>query len=80
VLLLIGLAALLLVVMIFRHHQPGDLAVIIAPLAAAGLLGYRFTDHFRRTPAGFPAATTATGLRITPPSRTTWASDRKDPS
>lgn len=80
VLLLIGLAALLLVVMIFRHHQPGDLAVIIAPLAAAGLLGYRFTDHFRRTPAGFPAATTATGLRVSPPSRTTWASDRKDPS
>ncbi len=80
VLLLISLAALLLVVMIVRHHQPGDLAVSVVALAVSGLFAHRFTDHFRRTPAGFPAATAATGLRVTPPSRTTWASDRKDPS
>ena len=78
VLLLIVLAALLQVVMAFRHHQPGDLAVIIVTLTATGVLAYRFTEHFRRTPTGFPAATSATGLRVAPPSRTTWASDRKD--
>ena len=38
---------------------------------------HRFTDHFRRSPAGFPGATVATGLRVTRASRTTWASDRK---
>jgi Transposase DDE domain len=77
-LVLIGLAALLLMVMAARHPQPGDLAVIAAPLAAAGMLAHRFTDHFRRTPAGFPAATASTGLRVTQPSRTTWGSDRRD--
>ena len=66
VLVLVGLAALLPVVDDVRHHQPGDLAVVVAPLAASGLLAHRFTDHFRRTPAGFPAATAATGLRVTP--------------
>jgi uncharacterized protein (TIGR04222 family) len=75
VLVLIGLGVLLLMVMVLRHHQPGDLAVIVLPLVASGLLAHRFTDHFRRTPTGFPAAT---GLRITPPSRTTSASDRTD--
>lgn len=80
VLLIVGLAALLLVVMVVRHPQPGDLAVLAVPLAACALLGHRFTEHFRRTPSGFPAATTSTGLRVTPPSRTTWASDRKDPT
>lgn len=78
VLLLIGLAALLQLVMVVRHPKPDDLGVIVLPLAASGLLAHRFTEHFRRTPAGFPAATPATGLRITPPSRTTWASDRSD--
>lgn len=76
-LVLIALAALLLVMGV-RHHQPGDLGVIALPLVACVLLAQRFSEHFRRTPAGFPVATAATGLRITRPSRTTWASDRKD--
>ena len=56
---------------------PGDLLVIAVPLAACAQLGVRFTEHFRRTPSGFPAASVATGLRVTPPSRTTWGSDRR---
>lgn len=56
VLLPISLAAVLLLVMIVRHHQPGDLAVIIGPFLAAGLMTRRFTTHLRGTPHGFPAA------------------------
>ena len=78
VLVLVGLAALLSVVAMVRHHQPLDLAVAALPLVATGLLGRRFTDHFRRSPSGFPGATVATGLRVTRSSRTTWASDRKE--
>lgn len=79
VLVLIALAVLLLVVTIARHHRAADLAVMAGPLAACGLLAHRFTEHFRRTPSGFPAATSSTGLRVTAPSRTRWASDhRKD--
>lgn len=77
VLVLVGLAALLAVVAMLRHHQPADLAVAALPLIASIFLGHRFTDHFRRSPAGFPGATVATGLRVTRASRTTWASDRK---
>lgn len=76
VLVLVGLAALVAVVGLVRHHQPMDVAVAVVPLTAAAVLGQRFTDHFRRSPAGFPAASVATGLRVTPPSRTRWGSDR----
>jgi hypothetical protein len=77
VLVLVGLAALLLVVMAIRHHQPGDFAVLVLPLTGSVLLGRRFTEHFRRTPAGFPQPTAATGLRVTRPSRTIWGSDHR---
>jgi hypothetical protein len=77
VLVLVGLAAMLLVVAAITHHGPGELLVIAVPLAACAQLGVRFTEHFRRTPSGFPAASVATGLRVTPPSRTTWGSDRR---
>lgn len=79
VLVLIALASLLLLVSVARHHHVSDLAVVAGPLAGCCLLARRFTEHFRRTPAGFPAATSSTGLRVTAPSRTRWASDhRKD--
>ena len=77
VLVLVGLAALLATVSMIQHHQLADLAVAAVPVAAAGLLGRRFTDHFRRSPAGFPAASVATGLRVVPPSRTRWGSERR---
>ena len=78
VLVLVALAALLSIATMLRHLQPVNLAVAVMPLAVSALLAHRFTDHFRRTPSGFPAATTATGLRVTRPGRTTWASDRKN--
>lgn len=77
VLVLIALAALLLAVTAVRHHQPGDLAVIAVPLMVCAVLAQRFTEHFRRTPTGFPAPTAATGLRVTPESRTRWAADHR---
>jgi len=77
VLVVVVLAALVAAVAMVRHHQPVELAVAAVPLAVAGVLGHRFSDHFRRTPAGFPDATVATGLRVTPTSRTGWASDRR---
>jgi hypothetical protein len=78
VLVLTGLAALLLVVSVIRHHEPADLLLIALPLIATGWLAHQFTEHFRRTPAAFPTATPATGLRVTSASRTTWAADRRD--
>jgi hypothetical protein len=77
VLVLVGLAGLLLVLMVARNHQPADLAVLSGPLVTCGVLAHRFTEHFRRTPSGFPSPTSSTGLRITPSSRTGWASDRR---
>jgi DDE family transposase len=78
VLVLVVIAALLAALSMVQHSRLDDIAVAAVPLVAAGLLGYRFTDHFRRTPAGFPSSTSSTGLRVTRPSRTTWASDRED--
>jgi hypothetical protein len=78
-LVLIGLAGLVLLLMVARHHQPTELAVVLGPLVISGLLAHRFTDHFRRAPSGFPDASPSTGLRVTPTSRTGWASShRKD--
>jgi hypothetical protein len=79
VLVLIGLAALLLTATALRHHQPGDLVVLAVPIVISAILAQRFTAHFRRTPTGFPAATSSTGLRVTPVSRTRWAADHREP-
>jgi hypothetical protein len=78
VLVLVGLAALLLVATGVVHHKPGEVVVLLSVLVLDGVLAIRFTEHFRRSPAGFPAATPATGLRVTAPSRQVWASDRRD--
>ncbi len=80
VLALIAIATSLLIATLARHHQPSELAIIAGPLGASMLLGHRFTDHFRRAPAGFPAPTAGTGLRVAPPSRTGWASQRRKAS
>ena len=75
---LVGLAALLLLVAGVRHPQPATL-VLVLPMLFAGWLGIRYSAHFRATPANFPAPTPATGLRVTQTSRTRWGSDaRKD--
>ena len=78
--MIIGVAVFLLVAVTIPHHRPIDVAVVVVPLAIAVWLAYRFTAHFRRTPAGFPAPTPATGLRVTQASRTTWGSSRRKAS
>jgi hypothetical protein len=76
-LVLIGLAALLLLIAAARHPEPPTL-VLGLPLLLAVLLGHRFSAHFRDTPANFPAPTSATGLRVTRTSRTRWRSDARE--
>ena len=76
---LVGLAAVLLLVAGARHPQPATL-VLGVPLLFAVLLGYRYSEHFRDTPANFPAPTPATGLRVTQTSRTRWGSDAREDS
>lgn len=85
-LMLVGLAGLILGVELARHHTPVALALLAVPVAFAGMLGWRFLDHRRHTPTGFPDPTPSTGLRLTarggaattgiPASRTRWGSDR----
>ena len=77
-LLLIGLAALLLLVAAARHPEPSTLLLGLPLLLLAALLGHRFSAHFRDTPANFPAPTSATGLRVTRTSRTRWGSDARE--
>jgi len=77
-LLLVGLAAALLVVAAVRDPQPATAALLGAPLLLALALGHRFTAHFRASPANFPVPTPSTGLRVTPTSRTRWASDARE--
>ncbi len=83
-LVLVGLAGVLVVATGATHRQPGSLALLGAVLALAGLLGYRFSAHFRAAPANFPgafpAATPGTGLRVAPTSRTRWGSARANAS
>ena len=76
---LVGLAALLLLVAGFRHPQPATLMLGV-PLLFAIWLGIRYSAHFRDTPANFPAPTPATGLRVTQASRTRWGSDAREKS
>jgi hypothetical protein len=54
-----------------RHHTLIALAVLAVALALAGALGWRFLNHLRRTPAGFPDPTPSIGLRLTPTDHTT---------
>lgn len=63
-LMLISLAVLILVVEGARQHTLIALAVLAVVLALAGALGWRFLDHLRHTPAGFPDPTVSTGLRL----------------
>jgi hypothetical protein len=62
--MLIGLADLILLVEVARHHTPIALAVLAAPLALTSGLGWRFLEHLRHTPTGFPDPTPSAGLRL----------------
>ena len=74
---LVGLAAVLLLVAGVRHPELQTL-VLGVPLLATVLLGFRYSAHFRAAPANFPAPTPATGLRVTQDSRTRWGSDARE--
>jgi hypothetical protein len=76
---LVGLAGVLLVVAGVRHPETSTL-VLAVPLLFAILLGFRYSAHFRATPANFPAPTPSTGLRVTQTSRTRWGSDAREDS
>jgi len=77
-LMLVGLAALLLIVAAARRPEPTSLALLGLPLLLAAFLGHRYSAHFRATPANFPGPTPGTGLRVTPTSRTRWGSDARE--
>ena len=64
-LMLIGLAGLILLVETTRHHTP------------AGGLGWRFLDHLRNTPTGFPDPTPSTGLRLAAADRSADRSEHR---
>jgi hypothetical protein len=74
---LVGVGAVLLLAAAARHREPATLVLAI-PLLGAILLGYRYSEHFRATPANFPEPTPATGLRVTRTSRTRWGSDARE--
>lgn len=83
-LLLVALAGLLVVVELIRFHAPADLAVLGAVAIAVGWTGLRLSDHLRATPAGFPDASPAHGLRVdgarpdgSRRSRTRWGFDAR---
>ena len=78
-LVLVALAVVLLLVAAGRHPQPSTL-VLAPPMLFAILLAFRYSAHFRATPANFPVPTPATGLRVTPTSRTRWGSDVREDS
>ena len=78
-LVLVALAVVLLLVAAGRHPQPSTL-VLAPPTLFAILLAFRYSAHFRATPANFPVPTPATGLRVTPTSRTRWGSDVREDS
>jgi hypothetical protein len=74
---LVGCAAVLLVVAAARNLEPSSL-VLGVPMLFTILLGLRYSAHFRAAPANFPEPTPATGLRVTRPSRTRWGSDARE--
>jgi hypothetical protein len=74
---LVAMAAVMILVVVARHLEPGTL-VLGLPLLLTVWLGIRYSAHFRATPANFPAPTPATGLRVTKTSRTRWGSDARE--
>jgi hypothetical protein len=64
-LLLVGLAGLVLLVELARHHGAAETAALVGMLAAIALAGRWLLRDLRVHPAGFPAPTAAQGLRIT---------------
>jgi hypothetical protein len=64
-LVLIGLAVLVLLLELVRHHALAEVAVVAAVLAATLAVGRFLLRDFRRHPAGFPDGAPPQGLRTT---------------
>jgi hypothetical protein len=83
-LLMVGLAGMLLLVEVARHHRPAEAAVLLAVGALAGLSAAWLLKDFRAHPAGFPEPSSSHGLRMTVTAAdgrrrsSRWASQRKD--
>jgi hypothetical protein len=63
-LIIVGLAALVLIVESVRHHAPGEAALLLALLAVTGLVARWLARDIRAHPANFPTAAPSHGLRM----------------
>ena len=66
-LMLVALAILVLAAGAVRNHATGELAVLLGLLVCAAAVGRRLLRDFAAHPAGFPAPTPSTGVRLRPP-------------
>ena len=63
-LLLVGLAALILLVELARHHAPAEAGLLLALLGVAAFAARWLAHDLRAHPAGFPEPTASQGLRL----------------
>jgi hypothetical protein len=66
-LLLVGLAVLILLVELARHHRPAEAGLLLGLLGTAALAARWLARDLRAHPAGFPAPTVSQGLRLRGP-------------
>lgn len=82
-LVLVVLAALVLVAAAVRNRAPAEMAALVALLAGTVAAGRWLVRDFRAHPAGFPAPSPASGLRMTVADaagrrpRSRWASENR---
>ena len=63
-LIIVGLAALVLIVESVRHHAPGEAALLLALLAVTALVARWLARDIRAHPANFPSPAPSHGLRM----------------
>jgi hypothetical protein len=63
-LLIVFLAALVLVIVLVRHHGPAEAGLLLSLLGLTVLAGHWLTRELRVHPANFPAPSASQGLRI----------------
>lgn len=70
-LLLVGLAALILVIEVARHHTPAEAALLLGLLAAVALAARWLLRDLRAHPAAFPGGAAPAGLGLPSSARRT---------
>ena len=63
-LMMVGLALLILVVEVTRHHDASELALLAGVLVVGALAARRLVSDLRAHPANFPAPSPSQGLRM----------------